>query len=263
MTEEVWRTFAWVLDENLPASELIAPDFVFTNDAVAKDIYQFDDVKSRAGKKTKLRQIKVERDSHRGGLLCMPALMMATANGVDTQPVLRGVWVLENILGSPPPDPPNAVPALTPDTASALTVKERLAAHMADASCATCHREIDPVGFALENFDPVGRWRDHYPRYVEKKGRVKAVDGMPVDATGVLPDGPPITNVRDLKRWLADDPEPFVRCLSEKLLTYATGRSLNYRERKLIAKVVATQEANQYRLMDLIVALVQSDVFLK
>ena len=120
-----------------------------------------------------------------------------------------------------------------------------------------CHREIDPLGFALENFDPVGRWRTEYPNF-----RSDAATSQPVDATGVLPDGTPIEDVTDLKRWLATHPEYFVRCLSEKLLTYATGRQLNYRERALVAEIVAEQKANQYRFRDLLTALTTSPVFL-
>jgi len=266
MIDEVRQTFAAVLNENRPAVDLIAPDFVLTSREVARDIYALDQP-GDAGKKDRDGQLfryAVDRDANRGGLLCMPALMMATANGVDTQPVLRGVWVLENILGSPPPDPPDAVPALTPDTTGASTVKERLAAHMADDSCAACHREIDPIGFALENFDPIGRWRDHYPLYVEAKGknasRIKRIDGDPVDATGTLPSGQAIRDVRDLKRILLADPKPFVCCLSEKWMTYATGRTLNHRERAMVARIVETQRDNDYRLADLLVALVDSPI---
>ena len=191
----------------------------------------------------------------------MPAVLMATANGVDTQPVLRGVWVLENILGNPPPDPPNAVPALTPDTRGTNSPKERLAAHMATESCAACHRSIDPLGFVLENFDPVGRWRDHYPKFVEKNGKSNRVDGPKIDTSGKLPDGKRLDDIQDLKRWLRNNPEPFARCISEKLLTYATGRPMNYRERTIIKDIVASQAANDYRFRDLLLALIQSDIF--
>lgn len=268
MRAEVAQTFQHVLNNNLPVTEFIAPDFLFTDPQVGWDLYQlpqFEPTKKRkkAGIKKSLQQVTIERDGRPGGLLSMPAVMMATANGVDTQPVLRGVWMLENILGSPPPDPPDAVPALTPDTAGASTPKERLAAHMADQNCAVCHKEIDPLGFVFENYDPVGRWRDHYPVYVEdqKSGKSTTTDGAPIDATGVMPNGVPLHDVTDLKRWLAANPEPFARCLSEKLLTYATGRTLNYRERRIVADIVQQQMANQLRFHDLLVALVDSPVF--
>lgn len=266
MRKEVVRTFQHVLENNLSVREFIAPDFVFTNPLVGWEIYGLKDFKpAKKNKKPSnsknLKQVAVDRDGRPGGLLSMPAVMMATANGVDTQPVLRGVWMLENMLGSPPPEPPNAVPALTPDTAGASTPKARLAAHMADKNCAVCHREIDPLGFVLENYDPIGRWRTHYPIYTDDNGKSKQIDGAEVDATGVLPDGVPLNDVTDLKRWLAANPEPFARCLAEKLLTYATGRSLNYRERSIVAKIVQQQADNDYRFRDLLLALIDSEVF--
>lgn len=266
MKDEVTLTFRHVLENNQSVKQLIAPDFVFTDENVGWDIYELAYFKPQ--KKTKkqtvtkgMQLVEVDPGGRMGGLLAMPAIMMATANGVDTQPVLRGVWVLENIMGSPPPDPPNAVPALTPDTAGATTPKERLAAHMAEESCAACHREIDPLGFVLENFDPIGRWRENYPKSIDQDGSSKLVAGAAVDATGMLPGGQKLSDVTDLKRWLAEHPEPFVRCLGEKLLTYATGRKLNYRERSMVADIVTSAQANDYRFADLIVELVDSEVF--
>lgn len=266
MRDEVEQTFLYILRKNLPVREFIAPDFVFTDEIVGWDIYALPELRSTVKKKKAsgkgVRKIDVARDSRHGGLLGMPAVMMATANGVDTQPVLRGVWVLENILGSPPPEPPNAVPALTPDTRGTSTPKGRLAAHMASESCAVCHREIDPLGFVLENFDPIGRWRDHYPQYTDQKGTTKTTNGAPVDATGTLPSGEALQSVTDLKKWLAESPQPFARCLSEKLLTYATGRPLNFRERRIVAEIVDQQMIeNDLRFEDLLIRLVDSEIF--
>ncbi len=265
MRAEVERTFRHVLDNNLPINNLIAPDFVFTEPLVGWEIYQLDKFKPAKGRKPKynkqLQLVDIPRHGRRGGLLGMPAVMMATANGVDTQPVLRGVWMLENILGTPVPDPPDAVPALTPDTTGANTPKERLAAHMASPNCAVCHRSIDPLGFALENFDPIGRWRDHYPKYIDEKRKAKRKDGALIDATGVFADGKKLKDVTDLKRLLSDDPELFARCVSEKLLTYATGRRLNFRERDMIRFIVRSQKRNNYQFRDLLMALICTPVF--
>lgn len=266
MKREVEHTFRYVLDNNLPVHDLITPDFLFTDEHLGWQFYglqQYKPAKKGDSKKIPkgIQRVAIERDARRGGLLTMPAVLMATANGVDTQPVLRGVWVLENILGSPPPDPPNAVPALTPDTRGTTSPKARLAAHMASESCAACHKSIDPLGFVLENFDPVGRWRDHYPKYVEKKGKTAQLEGAKIDASGMLPDGHELNDIGDLKRWLENNPEPFVRCISEKLLSYATGRQMNYRERQIIKDIVANQAANEYRFRDLMLALIQSDIF--
>ncbi|MEM9646693.1 MAG: DUF1588 domain-containing protein, partial [Planctomycetota bacterium] len=267
MREEVGATFKYVLDNDLPVTDLIAPEFVFTNSAVGWDILRLPEFRppsSKASQKKKsarssneLRMVAVPRDGHHGGLLTMPAVMMATANGVDTQPVLRGVWVLNNILGTPPPDPPNSVPALTPDTSGTLTPKSRLAAHMQSEQCSICHQEIDPLGFVLESFDPVGRWRDQYPRFNAPKNKKK----IAVDPSGQLPDGTELADVTDLKRWLLESPTPFARCLSEKLMTYATGRQLNYRERAVIKNIVAEQHNQGLRLKSLLLALVDSEIF--
>ena len=267
MMREVQRTFQHVLDNNLPVHDLVTPDFIFTDEILGWEFYELQQYKPKKNKKIPkgMRQVPIERDARRGGLLTMPAVLMATANGVDTQPVLRGVWVLENILGSPPPEPPDAVPALTPDTRGTNSPKERLSAHMSSEGCAACHKSIDPLGFVLENFDPVGRWRDHYPTSTEKKSIEKKkpheVDGARIDASGTLPGGYELNDIQDLKRWLKDNPEPFVRCISEKLLSYATGRQMNYRERKMIKEIVTSQATNEYRFRDLLLALIQSEIF--
>ena len=266
MQQEVVLTFRHVLDNNQSVTTLISPDFVFTDEVVGKDIYQLPSLK-QAPKKAKqkakqgMRQVAVDPSGRVGGLIGMPAVMMATANGVDTQPVLRGVWLLENILGSPPPEPPKAVPALTPDIGGTTTPKARLAAHMAEQSCAACHREIDPLGFVLENFDPIGRWRETYPVYTDQAGNSSRTNGSPIDATGTLPTGEHLRGVADLKQYLTANPTRFACCLSEKLLTYATGRSLNYRERRIVADIVDAARQNDLKFADLVVDLVDSDVF--
>lgn len=265
MQKEVVMTFRHVLDTNQSVTQLIAPEYVFTNEAVGRSIYKLPGFKGAKKGKQKsnktMKKVAVDPEGRVGGLLSMPAIMMATANGVDTQPVLRGVWLLENILGSPPPEPPKAVPALTPDTAGAKSPKARLAAHMAEQSCAACHREIDPLGFVLENFDPIGRWRESYPIYTEQDGESKRADGLPVDATGTLPSGEDLRDVTDLKKYLVANPTRFAGCLSEKLMTYATGRTLNYRERRMVSDIVVASCENDLKFADLIVELVDSDVF--
>jgi hypothetical protein len=198
----------------------------------------------------KLRRIKLERGQRAGGLLGQSAIMMATANGVDTQPVLRGVWVLENILGTPPPDPPNNIPALTPDTQGTTTPRELLAAHTKDAECAVCHKRIDPFGFALENFDPVGRWRTRWPKA-----------NKPIDASVVLPDGSTVHGAIELKQWAVANIDQFSRCIAEKLMTYATGRRPNHAEIREISKIVKDNRESDKGFRDLVLSLIQSDTF--
>lgn len=251
---EIEYSFAEMIRKNRPMTDFIDPNFTYTSPLFAKDIYGidvagFNKAKTRSKEGRKLRRIPLERGKRTGGLLGQSGIMMVTANGVDTQPVLRGVWVLENILGSPPPPPPKDVPALTPDTRGTKTPREMLAAHTKNESCASCHRSIDPLGFVLENYDPVGRWRKQWPK------------GGKIDPTGVLPDGTPIKDVVNLKHWLTNNIDQFSDCLAEKLMTYATGRVPNYREREIIRKVVRENHAKGNGFQDLILALIQSEVF--
>ncbi|MFT5124532.1 MAG: hypothetical protein ACI97B_003167 [Verrucomicrobiales bacterium] len=236
--DEVEYFFAEMLRENRPMTDFIDPNFTWTTSRMAKNIYGMKGVKGTKG--DGIQRVTFPRGGRYGGVLGQSAVMMATANGVDTQPVLRGVWVLENILGMATPPPPKAVPALTPDTVGALTPRDLLAAHTTESSCAGCHRKIDPVGFVLENFDPVGRWRDEWPGI-----------HVPIDAASTLPDGTEINDIIDL----------FSECLAEHLMTYATGRVPNYSERKEIAEIVARNHESGNGLRDLVLGLIESETF--
>ena len=246
---EVEHLFSELLRENRPMVDFIDPDFTWTSARLAQNVYG---LKSGFDKRKKynIHRIALPRGGRFGGVLGNPAVMMATANGVDTQPVLRGVWVLENILGMPPPPPPKSVPALTPDTRGAKSPRDLLSAHTKEVSCAGCHRKIDPVGFVLENFDPVGRWRDEWPGISQT-----------IDASSTLPDGTAINNVVDFKAWLVKNVDLFSRCLAEKLMTYATGRVPNYSERKEIAAIVETNQEAKNGFRDLVLALIDSETF--
>ncbi len=257
---EVETFFHEMLEKNRPLTDFIDPDFTYTSPSIAKKIYGIN--KGYNAKKKSLQRISMERGGRYGGLLGQAAILMATANGVDTQPVLRGVWVLENIIGNPPPPPPMAVPAITPDTTGAKTPRDLLNAHASDSRCAGCHRKIDPIGFALENFDAVGRWRTHYPIYkADKKGRLQASDGPAIDSSGSLPDGTPIRDITDLKSWLVENVDQFAECLSEKLMTYATGRVPNYVERKEIKTIVQANLKEGKGFQDLLLDLIASETF--
>jgi hypothetical protein len=231
----------------------VDPDFTFLNQGLASKFYGRKDVKSK-----KLVRVSLEEGSPYGGILGQASIMMATANGVDTEPVLRGVWILENVLGDPPPPPPANVPAITPDTRGATTIRELLDAHRSDESCAGCHVKMDPLGYVMENFDPVGRWRTHYPVY-DKSG--KAADGPVIDTSGEMPDGAQFTHVNDLKAYVVENLHDFGQCLSEKLLTYATGRTLSYADREAIRPLVAKNIESGGGFQDLLIALVESEVF--
>jgi len=245
-----------ILDKNHPLETFIDPDFTYLNRRTAQ-LYRIDFAKSDV-----IKRVKIPKGGRHGGLLGMAAVRLATANGVDTQPVLRGAWLLENILGKPTPPPPPDVPAVEPDTTGATTIRELLDRHAADASCASCHQHIDPVGFALENFDPIGRWRDHYPIYQPlQDGTTKTLQGLPVDAIGTMPDGATFQDVTDLKAYLITNIDLFSHCLAEKLLTYATGRIPTYPDRLLLEAVVAEVKANGNGFQDFIVNIILSEAF--
>lgn len=259
--QEAHMVFREILDDNRPIEDFVDPDFTYTTGAVGKFIYELPAFqKSSKNDNKTMQRVTLERGGRFGGVLGMAGVMTATANGVDTQPVLRGVWALENILGNPPPPPPDAVPALTPDTTKAESPREMLAAHMGEESCAGCHKKIDPIGFVLESFDPIGRWRTEYPpiRTSHDTGKVTK---LPVETDGQLTDGTPLNNVTDLKTYLRNDITPFAECISEKLLTYAIGRSMGYSDHKLIKKTVADIREQQGGFQDLLIALVNSDSF--
>jgi len=255
---EVEHFFFTILNENRPLRDFIDPDFITTSKRFAMENYGMaiqgeKPVKPDAIYTTEQRKIErlpVPRGGIRGGLLGQSAIMMATANGVDTQPVLRGVWVVENILGIPLPPVPSNVPALTPDTQGAKTPRDMITAHASAADCRGCHQQIDPVGFVLENFDPVGRWRDEWPRINVK-----------IDPTGTLPDGTPILGYTDLKQWISGNIHIFAECLAEKLMIYGTGRIPSYAEKQELKQIVAKVEKDKGGLRDLLLALMESKTF--
>ena len=267
MIQETELFFAEMLRENHRLERFIDPDFSYRNANLNK-IYG-GDVQGRD-----MQRVTFERGGKHGGLLGMASVMMATANGVDTQPILRGVWLLENVFGMPTPPPPGNIPAIAPDTSGAVTMRQLLNAHRADQTCARCHQRIDPLGMALENFDPVGRWREHYPIYTELADGAEPLDaefyansgpatrrGPAIDTKGVLPDGTAISDVRDLKRYLIKNIDLFSRCLTEKLLVYATGRPLSFGDQRVVDQIVLEVKADGNRFRDLVHAVIQSESF--
>ena len=250
LVPQVDAFFRDVLENNGPIRHFIDSDYTFMNQLLGELIY-----KQKVIGET-FRKVKLE-DGRRGGLLTMPAVMTVTANGVDTSPIVRGVYVLENILGTPPPPPPPDVEPLSPDLRGVKTLKEQLAVHRNQEACMSCHQKIDPMGYALESFDPIGRWRDHYPK-VDKKAK----QAPPIDTTAVLANGREVKDLAGFKAMLLERESQVAHCLTEKMLTYATGRLLEIGDRGEIDRITAELAKGGNRLRDLVHLIVQSRIFL-
>lgn len=236
-----------VLDENLDIGKFLNADFSFINKRLASH-YQIPVPEEIA--KDPRKFVRVDLPSQvRGGLLGQASVLTVTANGFDTSPVVRGVWMLENILGTPPSPPPPDVEPLDPDVRGAKTIRDQLEKHRNSPTCLSCHRKIDPLGFALENFDAIGRWRDDYSR------------NRPVDAAGELPGGRKFEDVRGLKEILLEQQPLFAKSLTEKLLAYASGRRLHIADRPDVDAILAELEQRGSGFRDLLELVVLSRVF--
>ncbi|MEM1224550.1 MAG: DUF1592 domain-containing protein [Planctomycetota bacterium] len=255
MKAETRLFFKDILINNRSASEFLDSEFTWVNDSLASH-YGLDGEFSE-----QFRRVSLAADDHRGGLLGHASVLTATANGVETSPVVRGLWILESILGTPPSPPPPDVPPIEPDTRGATTIREQLAKHRSVTACADCHAKIDPWGFALEFYDPIGGFRTSYP-VVNKAGRIVAnQSGKAIDARGELPSGDLIRDQRELKQLLVARRDQFARNLVHKLLTYATGREVTFRDQEEIRQIVKRFAEDGYRMRDMVVAVVTSDAF--
>jgi hypothetical protein len=263
-TAEPQLYFEDMLRRNLPVRDVVDSKFTYLNERLAAH-YGVPGVHGVA-----MRRVELPADSPRGGFMTQASVLKVTANGTTTSPVLRGKWIMERILGYEIPPPP-PVPAVEPDIRGAVTIRQQLEKHRADASCATCHSKMDPPGFALESFDVMGAWRDRY-RGVDPA--VPAVRGLgkngqpfeyhwalPVDSTGVLPDGRKFDGIRDLKSLLLTDEEQLARNMAKQLIIFATGAPVRFSDREQLEEIVRATKADQYGLRSLVQQIVLSDLF--
>jgi hypothetical protein len=235
-----------VFREDRSVVDLLRAKHTYLNERVALH-YGIPGVKG-----TRFRRVELE-DSARWGLLGKGAVLMAAAYPNRTSPVLRGAFILKHIQGVPPATPPPDVPTLDEKnigTTKALTVREMIAKHRANPTCASCHAVMDPLGLALENFDATGRWRER-DRYA----------GQPIDASGVLPDGTAVNGPDDLRHALLRRPEQFVQTFTEGLLTYATGRKVEYFDMPAVRRIVRDAAATDYRFSTLVQLVARSEQF--
>ncbi len=264
MIRETELFFDEVLEHDLSLTNFVASDFTMLNGRLGKH-YGIPGVVGWEFHKTLL-----PADSHRGGVLTMASVMKVTANGTSTSPVMRGAWVLDRILGTPPSPPPAGVEAIEPDIRGATTIREQLAKHRADTACASCHSKIDPPGFALESFDCIGGWREKYrisgwrrdAEEVILDGRkMHYYRGPRVDPSGVTEDGQPFQNIDDFREFLLRDTDQLARALTTKLVTYATGGAPTKADRPEIEAIVARVRDKHYGFRSLLHEVVQSSMF--
>lgn len=265
MGKETRAYFAAMVRENLSATALVHSDFVFVNDQLAEH-YQLAPIHGSF-----MRKVTLPAGSPYGGLLTQGAVLKVTANGTSSSPVLRGAWVMERLLGEPPPPPPAKVPAVEPDIRGATSIRELLALHTNSEACRNCHARFDPVGLALENFDVMGRWRDRY-RGLESGERVTGIDraghdfaytsSSKVDASGQLLDGYAFENIQDLRAHFVSNPRQLARNLLRQFTIYATGTPVRFSDRAVIESILDKCAHDNYRVRDLMVALIQSPIFL-
>jgi len=243
--EEETRLFVRsVIRDNRSVRDLIGADYTYLNERLAR-VYGIPGVIGPG-----FRRVSVSGTPERGGLLGQGSILMLTSHTTKTSPVLRGKWILDNLLNSPPPPPPPGVPPLdeSADKGRKLTTRQQVERHRSNAVCASCHSRMDPLGFALENFDVVGKWRTRD-------------EGGEIDASGTLPNGKTFAGPQGLKDLLLSRPDAFVDATLARLMTYALGRELDVRDQPAIRQIMQETEAGRYRFADLIGGIVKSVPF--
>src|SRR5262245_32976550 len=258
--------FTELLHSNLPARNVIDSDFTYLNERLALH-YGIRGVEGG-----KMRRVSLPGNCVRGGVMTQAIVLKVSANGTTTSPVVRGKWLSELILGQIVPPSPSGVPAVDPDTRGDITIRQQLEKHRADESCAACHNNIDPQGFALESFDVMGAWRDRYRG--DAKDKVPEVGlgkngwpfdfyyALPVESQGQLPDGRKFNDVRELKRLILQDQAQIARNLARHLVVYATGAPTRFSDRAAIEQILEQTKADQYGVRSLVHAIVESEIFL-
>lgn len=263
LLRETRAYFAEMLQHDLGVEYVVDSDFVFVNRVLAR-LYDMPDVDG-----TEIRKVQLPAGHLRGGLLTQASVLKVTANGTSTSPVTRGVWAMDRILGAPPPPPPAEVPAIEADLSGEKTIRAQLAKHRNVAGCASCHKKIDPPGFALECFDILGGYRDKYrgiggkPIVKEvRRVKVKYNFGQTVDASGETSDGQPFADVREFKKILLTGKPQLAKNLVERLVTYSTGAPVQFGDRADVDAIVERLGKQHYGLRAMIHEVVQSRMFL-
>jgi hypothetical protein len=258
MLEETHQFLTHAVHANVPLSDFVDSDYSFINQDLARH-YGIDGVEG-----VHFRKVSFPENSMRGGLLGHASILTLTANGVDTSPVIRGIWVLESLLGTPPSPPPPDVEPINPDVRGAQTVKQLLEKHRSVQACADCHAKIDPYGFPLEYFDPVGGYRPTYYRsrfWKNSTQSTKLFPSGPIDGSSILNTGEKIHGPRTLKRVLISKKRLLAQNLAEKLMTYGTGRVITLRDKNEAKSIAQSIILEKLGFRDLIIKIATSDAF--
>jgi hypothetical protein len=263
MVAETHEFFALLLRDDGKLNNFIHSDFLMLNRCIAEH-YNIGGISGE-----EFRRVPLPAGCHRGGVLTQASVLKVTANGTVSSPVLRGAWVMKRLLGEPPPPPPADIPAFEPDTRGATTIREQLAKHRTQMVCASCHSQMDPPGFALENFDVIGGWREGYRAEKGEVSRVKFRGrsiyeyklGPPVDASGELADGRRFANIDNFKRLLMEREDQVARNLTQDLLTYATGAGIQFADREVVDEILSRLDSREGGLRTLVHEVVQSPTF--
>lgn len=255
MKAEARLFFRDLLINNGSVSRFLDADYTFADKKLAK-LYELPEQKT-LHLADGFQKVSFKGNNHRGGLLGMAGVLTVSANGVETSPVTRGVWVSENILGIQPPPPPDEVPAIEADISGATTIRERLVKHSTDKTCAECHRKFDPLGFSLETFDPVGRWRSSYPKPKNSK-----TPAPKVDSSGEFPSGETYQDFMGFKKIIRETREDlFTRHLVRQVLSYTTGRHMEAADDFELDEIQTFVKNNRQGLQTLVVGCLMSDIF--
>jgi hypothetical protein len=241
MKEETWRFIAELIRTNKPVTALVDANFTYLNAGLAR-LYELPTVSG-----DHLQRVSLPADSSRRGLLGQASILTITANGVETSPVKRGVWLLEKLFGTPPSPPPPDVPPIEPDIRGATTIRQQLEKHRSVQACADCHAKIDPLGFALEAYDPIGHFRSAYP------------NGAAIDTTGEY-RGQPVNSPADIRAYLIKHPDLLAQNLAHRVLTYALGRPLGFTDQPALRRLQSDWKTKGYALRELIHLITTSEL---
>ncbi len=255
LPEETHAFVAELIKQDLPITNVVDSNFTYLNSRLARHY----GIEWPGG--TGMKRVELKKSDQRGGIITHASILKVTANGTTTSPILRGVWMLERIVGLHVPPPPSNVPAVEPDIRGATSIRSQLAKHRSSESCASCHVKIDPPGFALESYDVIGGFRTRYRTLVSKKGKTSRAQGNRVDSSYTFPSGKRFNDIHGLKKMMLKYPEQLAKSFASHLITYATGAQPSFSDRKGVTAIAQATEDKKYGVRSIIKQVILSPQF--